>query len=439
MASNKTQDHHRRSVKRIPGGTQLLSKRPESFLPGQWPGYYSRAKGIEVWDLDDRCYMDMTHTAIGACPLGFADDDVDSAVKGAVDAGTMTTLNCPEELHLAEVLCELHPSAEMVRYGRTGGEMMAVAVRIARVATGREKVAFCGYHGWHDWYLASNLSDRSSLDGHLLPGLDPAGVPRRLAGTAFPFEYNRLDQFQAILDKHGAELAAIVLEPVRYVEPEKGFLENLRAAADKIGAVLIFDEISAGWRMALGGSHLLHGVAPDIAVFAKGMSNGYPMAAAIGTSDVMACAQDSFISSTYWTERIGPTAALATIDKLQKYDVPAHLARIGARVQQTWVELGEAHGLSIEVFGRPQITGFRFVGSQEPKAVSSLFTQEMLARGFLATPSFYPTFAHRADHLDKYAFAVDEVFAFLSKAIETGTVSRELKGPVSYGAFRRLT
>jgi glutamate-1-semialdehyde aminotransferase len=165
---------------RIPGGTQLLSKRPEMFLPDQWPSYYSRARGVEVWDLDGNKYIDMSYNGIGACVLGAADPDVDEAVKAAIDAGSMSTLNAPEEVELAELLCELHPWAEMVRYARSGGEAMAIAVRIARAKTRRDRVAFCGYHGWHDWYLAANLAEEKALDGHLLPGLEPTGVPRGL-------------------------------------------------------------------------------------------------------------------------------------------------------------------------------------------------------------------------------------------------------------------
>src|SRR5262245_61909353 len=168
----KTQQQRYREAKNlIPGGTQLLSKRPELYLPDQWPTYYTRAKGVEVWDLDGKRYIDMMSAAIGACPLGFADDDVNAAVKRAIDLGNATSINCIEEVELAELLIEVHPWAHMVRYARSGGEAMAIAVRIARAATGRDVVAICGYHGWHDWYLAANLASEKALDGHLLPGL----------------------------------------------------------------------------------------------------------------------------------------------------------------------------------------------------------------------------------------------------------------------------
>src|ERR1035438_10074076 len=172
-----------RARRRIPGMTQLLSKRPDMFSLGVWPGYYSRAQGVEVWDLDGNRYIDMSIGGIGANVLGYADPDVDAAVIEAIRRGVSSSLNCPEEIELADLLCELHPWAEMARYTRSGGESMAVAVRIARAHTGRDKLAFCGYHGWHDWYLAANLGSDHALEGHLLPGLAPNGVPKSLAGT----------------------------------------------------------------------------------------------------------------------------------------------------------------------------------------------------------------------------------------------------------------
>ena len=184
--SSTGQTLYRRARKVMPGGTQLLSKRPEMFLPGQWPTYYKSAKGAEVTDLDGKTYLDMSYCGIGATVLGFADPDVNAAVKTAIDMGSMSTLNCAEDIELAELLIELHPWADMVRFGRAGGEAMAIAVRIARAATGRDMMAFCGYHGWHDWYLSANLGETTALDGHLLPGLDTKGVPRGLAGLMHP-------------------------------------------------------------------------------------------------------------------------------------------------------------------------------------------------------------------------------------------------------------
>jgi len=347
-------------------------------------------------------------------------------------------LNCPEEVELAELLCELHPWADMVRYARSGGEAMAIAVRTARARTGRDKVAFCGYHGWHDWYLAANLAEEDALDGHLLPGLEPAGVPRGLLGTALPFHYNKIDELEAIVSANEGQLAVIAMEPIRNHDPEPGFLERVREIATGSGAALIFDEITAGWRLNTGGAHLLYGVTPDIAVFAKAISNGYPMAAVIGIQDVLQAAQNTFISSTYWTERIGPAAALATMRKHQRCDVPRHLIDVGERIQSGWRTAADHAGLSITVTGMPPLGHFS-LDYENGQAIRTLFTQMMLEKGFLATNAFYATYAHQAAHVESYLQSVEETFVFLAEVIEKGEVEGHLKGPVAHSGFQRLT
>ena len=424
--------------KLIPGGSQLLSKRAEMFLPGAWPSYYAKAKGITVWDLDGKKYLDFSTMGVGACILGFADPDVNREVRRAVEAGSMTTLNCPEEVELAKLLLSLHPWAQRVRYARTGGEAMAVAVRIARAHTRKDAIAFCGYHGWHDWYLSANLASDKSLDGHLLPGLKPKGVPRRLRGTAIPFSYNHIEELRRIAAKR-KDIGVIVVETMRHQEPEKRFLHQVAAVAKRIGAVLIFDEISIGWRLVSGGAHLLYGVHPDIAVFAKAMSNGFPCAAIIGKKSIMESAQETFISSTYWTDRVGPVAALATIRKLKQKRVPFHLKRIGRLISDGWRELAKKHRLNLSVLGPPALATFTLNYGNESQALRTLFTQEMLARGYLAGPSVYVSYAHTAQAVKKYLKAVDDVFAILAKAVREKAVRRYLKGPVAHSGFKRLT
>src|ERR1700726_3821460 len=349
----------------IPGGTQLLSKRPSMFLPAQWPSYFAKARGTEVTDLDGKTYIDMSMMGIGACVLGYADPDVDRAAKDAIDAGVASTLNAPEELVLAELLLDLHPWAQMVRYSRGGGEAMSIAVRIARAHTGRDKIAFCGYHGWSDWYLAANLGEDEALDAHLLPGLEPRGVPRGLQGTALPFHYNQIDELKSIVKGNRNSLAAIVMEPQRGNEPAPGFLQEIRTIASEIGAVLIFDEITTGFRMTDGGIHLLLNVNPDIAVFAKAMANGYAMAAVIGTEEIMQAAQATFISSTNWTERIGPAAAIATIGKFRREKVAPHLIAIGNQVMEGWKAIAHRTGLRLHTSGLPSLCHFSFEHEQE--------------------------------------------------------------------------
>jgi len=424
---------------RIPGGTQLLSKRPEMFAPDQWPAYFSKAFGCETYDLDGNHYYDMTTNGIGACLLGFCDPDVTEAVVRCVQTGSMCTLNGPEEVELADLLCEIHPWAEQVRFARTGGEAVAVALRIARATTGRSMVAVCGYHGWHDWYLAANLGEGDPLDGHLLPGLDPEGVPRELRGTTVTFRSNDWDRFRGIIEQYGSRLAAVVMEPARYNDPEPGFLEYVRQGAHKCGALLVFDEITIGWRLILGGAHLKFGVKPDIAVFAKSLGNGHPIAAVIGTSKAMDGANTSFISSTYWTESVGPVAALATLKKMRNMDVPSHIAHIGSIVVGYWQKYAEKHGLKITAGGGyPALSHFAFDHALANE-LKTLYVQLMLERGFLAGTVIYPTMAHTEAVAKLYGDAIDEVFREMSCVAAQDKVIESLKGPAAHKGFARLT
>lgn len=421
----------------IPGGSQLLSKRSEMFLPDQWPSYFKKAKGIEIWDMDNNKFIDMSLMGVGACILGYADPDVNKAVKDAVDAGSMTTLNCPEEVNLAELLIKLNPWADMVRYAKTGGEAMAVAVRIARACSGRDKIAFCGYHGWHDWYLSANLADNASLDGQLLPGLDPAGVPRGLINTSIPFNYNKIDELEDIIAKNN-DIGVIIVETIRHHEPIDNFLGKIRKIAEEIDAVLIFDEITSGWRLNVGGAHLLYDVNPDIAVYGKAMSNGFPMAAVVGKRDVMDAAQSTFISSTYWTDRIGPAASIATINKMQENNVPSHICNIGDIIRAGWEKLAKEHDLNIHLEGISPLPTFAFE-YEESQAMHTLFTQEMLCRGYLASKSVYVSQMHNEDNVSAFIENVDEVFRVIRNAIEHNNVGNLLKGPVAHTGFKRLT
>ena len=437
-SNNRGAELWNKAKKIISGGGQLLSKRAEMFLPGLWPAYFKKAKGIEIWDLDGKHYYDFSIMSVGSCTLGYADLDVNRAVKKVIDEGSISSLNPPEEVELARLLCKLHPWADMARFARSGGEAMAIAVRIARAHTGKDKVIFCGYHGWSDWYLAANLAHKKNLDGHLLPGLDPAGVPRGLRGTALPFHYNKIEELERLAKKH-KDIGVIVVEPLRHREPENDFLQKIRKIATKIGAVLVFDEISIGWRLNIGGVHMRYGVYPDIAVFSKAMSNGYPMAAVIGRKKVMDAAQKTFISSTYWTERVGPAAALATIKKLKKYDVPRHLEKIGLMIGRVWERLAKRHGLKIKIEGPPALITFSFDYGEKNQSLRTLFTQEMLSRGFLASGSVYVSYAHKPEHVKKYERVCDEVFALIARGLKGNKIPRMLKGPIAHSGFSRLT
>ena len=418
----------------IPGGTQLLSKRPEMFAPDVWPAYYSKAKGSKVWDLDGNKYIDMSIVGIGANILGFADKDVDKAVIRAVKNGVSSSLNCPEEVELANILTNLHPWADMVRYARSGGEAMALAVRIARAKTQRDIVLFSGYHGWEDWYLSSNVGNNSALDGQLMDGLDPSGVPRSLQGTSLPFFLDDLDDFYKNFKGLENKIAAIIIEPARGNEAPKEQLEKLKKISNDIGSVLIFDEITSGFRMCAGGIHLKYGVNPDIAVFAKSIANGYAMSVILGTGKVMDSAQTTFISSTNWTERIGPTAAIATINKYIKKDVATHIIDIGKKTQDIWQEKSDKYHLDLKVTGIPTLGAMAFPG-KDSQVLNTFFVIEMLKLGFLGFRQFKPSYAHSNKDLKLYSNAVDLVFEKIYKTSPKDL----LKSPVAHSGFFRLT
>ena len=433
----KNTDYIARGKLRIPGLTQLLSKRPDQFAPGVWPTYFSKASGTLVWDLDNCQFIDMSISGIGANILGYCDPDVDAAVIKCVQSGNSTSLNAPEEVELAELLCDIHPWADKVRYTRSGGEAMTVAVRIARASTGRDRIAFCGYHGWSDWYLAANLGSEDSLTGHLLPGLSPLGVPKGLRGTALPFRYNQIEELKAIFDQYPGEVAAVVMEPLRNEMPKSGFLEAVKALANSAGAVLVFDEISSGFRLNSGGAHLMIGVEPDVAVFAKAISNGYPMAAIIGRSEVMDAVERTFISSTYWTDRIGPVAALATIRKHQRENVSTHLSKIGKDVQNLWTQAANDAGLSIHVYGIHPMSYFAFEGP-DAQAMMTFYVQEMLKHGFLASNRFYSNFSQKTDHVEKFGKAMSSVFRDIASLSRQCSLTAQLTGGISRPGFHRL-
>lgn len=425
----------KRAKQIIPGGNMLLSKRPEMFLPEQWPAYFSKAKGCTVWDLDGNAYTDMSIMGIGTNILGYGHPEVDAAVRQTVEAGNMSTFNCPEEVYLAEKLIGLHPWADMARLARSGGEANAMAIRIARAASGKDKVAVCGYHGWHDWYLSANLGDDENLAGHLLPGLNPKGVPQNLRGTVFPFNYNNYAELEQLVNAH--DIGVIKMEVVRNQGPEDNFLQKVRQLATSRGIVLIFDECTSGFRQTLGGLHKLYGVEPDMAMFGKALGNGYAITATIGRREVMEAAQSTFISSTFWTERIGPSAALKTLEVMEQLQSWERITRTGLEIRSEWQRLADKHGILIDHWGLPALTGFTF-RSGNALAYKTLLTQEMLAKGYLAGNSVYVCIEHTPRILAGFFDALDAIFGLIRECEDGRDVASLLKGPVCHGGFKRL-
>ena len=433
----KGQELYQKAKSIIPGGTQLLSKRPEMFLPDQWPAYYSRANGCEVWDLDGNHYYDFAQMGVGSCTLGYNNPVISKAVKYAIDNGSMCTLNAYEEVELAEKLIEMNPWGDMVRFARTGGEINNIAIRIARAYTGKSRVAFCGYHGWHDWYISANLADDSRLDEQLLPGLKPAGVPRELLNTSLPFIYNDISSLETLIEKYGNTFAAIIMEPQRGTKPTQEFLQGVKTIAKCIGAVLMFDEVTSGFRINIGGIHRTMGIDPDMAIYGKALGNGHPIAAVVGKREIMEAAQTSFISSTFWTERIGFAAALSTIKEMERIDSTAHLIWAGKTINSIWTKAAEAQAIKIHLEGIEPLTHINF-DYENSTEVLTLYSQLMLEKGFLLGAAVYTTTAYTEDILKQFEDATNESFEVIAKAVKNGNVKDLLKGPVKHTGFARL-
>jgi len=421
--------------KLIPGGTQLLSKRPELYAPQLWPPYATKAKGSAIWDLDKRQFLDMSSMGIGSCVLGYADEEVNEKVVKAITEGSMCSLNFEEEVLLAEKLVEIHPWASTVRFARSGGEALSQAIRIARASTKKERIIFCGYHGWHDWYLAGNLAYDDALKGHLLSGLEPEGVPKALKGSALPFHYNRLDELDSCLAS--GEIAAIIMEPMRYTLPIEGFLEDVKDRAHANDAILIFDEVTSAFRQNIGGLHQVLGTKPDIAVFAKAISNGFPCAAVIGKAEYMNAAQDTFISSTYWTERIGFTAALATLDAMETRNVPKQLLLNGTTVCNIWKEASKKFDVPITIEGHPALCHFSFESDKE-MVLKTILTQQLLQKNILGNTAYYASYAHTDEDLSRYAEGFNFAMRTVAEAYRSDNSESYLTGPVSVSGFTRL-
>ena len=428
---------YKRAKKIIPGGTMLLSKRPEMFLPDKWPAYYSKAKGCRVWDLDGREYIDMSIMGIGTNILGYGHPEVDESVLKTISDGNMSTLNCPEEVYLIEKLIEMHSWADMGRLARSGGEINSISIRIARAATGKDKVAICGYHGWHDWYLASNLNSNKNLDGHLLPGLLPKGVPRALEGTTLPFNYNDIDQLQQLVHDNPNQIAAIKMEVSRNEGPENNFLQKVRKLATDNNIVLIFDECTSGFRENFGGLHKKYKVNPDIAIFAKALGNGYAISACIGRKEIMESAESTFISSTFWTERIGPSASLKVLEVMEREKTWRTITEIGSNISNQWMKLANKYDLDIQTWGIPALSGFTFKSSNA-LAYKTLVTQEMLKKGYLASNCVYSCTEHTQDIVDGYFLELDKIFVKIKECEDGRDINTLLDGPLCHSGFNRL-
>ena len=421
----------------LPGGNQLLSKRAEMFAPNIWPSYFTKAKGCKIWDLENKEYFDFAGMGVTACTLGYADNFVNQKVKAAIDRASLTTLNSLDEIKLAENLLKIHKWAKMAKFCKSGGEACLVAIRLARSISKKQNIAFCGYHGWHDWYLSANIKNNKSLDAQLLPGLKTLGVNKLYANSMFPFMYNDIDSLKKLLVRKN-NIGIIIMEPMRFTKPKKKFLKKIKSIAKEKGLILIFDEITSGFHDNFGGLHLKLGVNPDLAIFGKALGNGFPISAIIGKKKIMQKANETFISSTMWTEQIGFVAANATLEKLQKNNINKKNIKIGKKIKKIWKNSAINNNLNITIGGIDTLPSFKFNYSNQD-IISTFVTREMLKYGILANNAPAVTAAYTDNILKIYKNAIENVFCKISSYINNNKKIPLLKRDIKLSNFGRLT
>ncbi|ABB25067.1 aminotransferase [Synechococcus sp. CC9902] len=425
----------RRALKVIGKGNSLLSKNPDMFLPQGWPTYFSKTEGKYVWGIDNHKYKDMALMGVGTNLLGYSDPYVDESVYEIISEGNMSSLNCPEEVYLAEKMVNLHSWSDKVKFARSGAEANAIAVRLARACTGKEKILFCGYHGWHDWYLATNLTSTDNLAGHLLPGLNPTGVPKSLLGSIDSFQYNDIEEFRKLVSLNS--YAAVIMEVERNFKPTNNFLETIAFECKKFGIILIFDECSSGFRETFGGLHKKYQVEPDMAMFGKALGNGYAITCVIGRDYVMEYCQESFISSTFWTERIGFTAALACLERMEMLRSWEVVTQLGEYFRSRLNDISTNSNLHITSSGISALSSYSIISDDWLK-YKTYITQEFLKQDILATNSIYFCTKHSMSDIDQYIEILDNLFSVISECeYDQRDISCLLEFPICSAGFQR--
>ncbi len=421
----KSQELFKKVEKVIPLASQTFSKSYLQFIKGQAPLFADRAKGAKIWDIDGNEYVDMIN-ALLPIVLGYQYPAVDNAIKSQLKAGIILSLPSPLEFELAKLLIKHIPSAEMVRFGKNGSDATTGAIRVARAHTGRDYVAVCGYHGWHDWYIGSTTRN--------------LGVPKATQDQTLKFYYNDINSLENLFKKYPGKIAAVIMEPMNYVEPEKGFLESVKEVTHKNSALLIFDEVICGFRFNLGGAQKLFGVTPDLSTFGKSMANGMPISALVGKREYMQTVDKIFYSFTQGGELLSIAAAIATIKEMEKKKVIPYIWKIGKYLQDNTNELLIKHSLSefIQVKGKPvwQIFMIQEQGGYSALQIKSFIQQEVLRAGFLWYGSHNMSFSHTKPQMEKLLKTYDRIFSELKTLIENKTLEKRIEGGLITDIFK---
>lgn len=417
----------------IPGGNTLLSKRPQLWLPKKWPTHFLKAKDINVFDEKNNKYTDCVF-AVGTNVLGYCNKNIDNYVKKAIDKGVMSSLNCKEEVEFAEEMLKANKWAGMVKFARGGGEANSIAVRIARCNTKNTNIAFCGYHGWHDWYVSSNLTSKKSLDGHLIEGINVKGTPNSFVNTSFPFKYNDLEGLKKLISNK--KIGVIIMEVKRYIEPKNDFLVKVRDLCDKKNIILIFDECTTGFRENYGGLHQNYKVYPDIAMYGKAIGNGYAINAIVGKKELMLNSKDSFISSTFWGERVGFAAGIATLREMKKTNSWKIIKSQGQEIINKWKRIAHQNKIKIKILGIPSIPTMVFETNN--LVYKTLIAQEFLKHKILASNIFYVSTKHTSRKLSNYFDKLNDIFSIINKVQKGDDIKKYLKSEIVESHFSRL-
>ena len=427
-----------KAEKLIPGGNSILSKRPERYAGKLWPTYFKKSKGCEIWDLENRKYYDFAQMGIGASILGYSNTELNKYIKKKIDSGISTTLNSYEEVDLAQKLLNINKGFAGVKFARSGGEAMMVAIRIARsLKKNNQEIAFSGYHGWFDWYLATNLQTKKNLNEHLLPGLDTIGVDKKLKGSIYPFSYNNADELKKLVNNN-KKIGIVVVESARYDYPNKKFVKHINKICKKNDLILICDEITTGFRISNTGAYKKIGFNPDIAVYGKGIGNGFPITAVVGKKQVMESAKKSFISSSNWSERVGFCAALKTIEIIEKKKVWKHLDKIGRQIKHGWIKIFKKYDLDIEVSNFLPLVTMKLNYGKKNNLILTYFIQEMLKKNYLVSSSVYISYSHTKRLVTRYLSESDKVFKIISTLIKEKKIENQISTKIRSDAFKRL-
>lgn len=404
----------KQSKKIILNGNSLLSKNPENYSKN-WPSYFEKAKGCYIWSIDNEKFIDFSYMGIGTNILGYSNAKIDNQVKKIINKGTMSTLNCVEEVSLSKKLIEMHKWSSMCKFTRSGAEASAVAIRIGRIFSKKNKIAICGYHGWHDWYLSVNLKGKKELDTHLIKNLNVEGVDKNLRNSSVAFRHNNLDSFKKIV-RENKDIGVVIMEVERFEEVNLDFLNYIRKYTKKNKITLIFDECTSGFRQTFGGLHLKYKINPDICILGKALGNGYPINAVIGTKDVMKKAEKSFISSTFWSDRIGPAAAIKTLEIMQKEQTWIKLKKLGEFFKKKFRFILRKNQIAGDVIGNGSLLQFK-LNKVNDIHLKKYLASEMLKKNILASNVIYLSTAHSEKLLEKFFIQLDKALSKLSKKL----------------------